>query len=303
MPRSRAAAATALLLISLSATASLAADESRFSRPMLLTLEQQPESIYAPPEPPQPDQGVNEGAVHTDLTVRYMTDYVFRGIDFSEVGGREDAPNFQFDGVLSMDLGKLPHPFIGLFINVFDSDPISEFQEIRPTVGLDWTVKPLTFTFGNNTFIHPDRDVTNTNEVYTRLTLDDSFLWGTTRPVLTPYVFAAYDYDVYNGWYFEAGVKHDFRIEDTGITLTLLADVSYVMGLQQYTLPGTTTDDGFQRYELGAVATYSLNTLLNVSRRYGEFGIQGYLHYTDNIDHDLRADTQIWGGVGLNFRY
>lgn len=302
MLRSRAAAAAGLL-ICFGTRALLAADESRFSTPLTLSIEQQPESIYAPPEPPRPGQGVNEGAVHLDLTVRYMTDYVFRGIDFSEVGGREDAPNVQFDGALWMDLGKLPHPFVGLFINVYDSDPVSEFQEIRPTVGFDWTIKPLTFTFGNNTFIYPDRDPLNTNEVYTRVALDDSFLWGTTRPVFSPYAFAAYDYEVYNGWYMQAGVKHDFMVEDTGITLTLLADVSYVMGLQQYALPGTTTDDGFQRYELGAVATYSLNTLLNVSKRYGEFSFQGYMYYTDNIDHGLRADTQIWGGVGINFKY
>src|SRR5690242_14032229 len=56
------------------------------------TLQQEPESIYAPPQPPREDEGLNEGGVHIDLTVRYMTDYVYRGIDFSEVGGAEDAP-------------------------------------------------------------------------------------------------------------------------------------------------------------------------------------------------------------------
>src|SRR4051812_47503200 len=66
-----------------------------------LTLQQEPESIYAPPQPPREDQGLNEGGVHTDLTVRYMTDYVYRGIDFSEVGGAEDAPNLQIDGKIS----------------------------------------------------------------------------------------------------------------------------------------------------------------------------------------------------------
>ena len=54
---------------------------------------------------------------------------------------------------------------------------------------------------------------------------------------------------------------------------------------------------------MGAIANYSLNTLLNVTRRYGEFSLQGYLFYTDGIDHDLRADTQLWGGVGINFKY
>jgi len=99
-----------------------------------LTLQQRPESIYAPAAPPREDEGVNEGAVHLDLTVRYMSDYVYRGIDRSEVGGREDAPNVQFDGKLEFDLGKLPHPYVGLFVNVYDSDPISQFQEVRPVI-------------------------------------------------------------------------------------------------------------------------------------------------------------------------
>ena len=40
------------------------------------------------PEPPDESQGVNEGAVHTDLTVRYMTDYIFRGLDRSDLRAR-----------------------------------------------------------------------------------------------------------------------------------------------------------------------------------------------------------------------
>ena len=131
-----------------------------------LTLQQRPESIYAPPAPPREDEGINEGAVHLDLTVRYMTDYIFRGVDRSEVGGREDAPNLQFDGKLDFDLGKFPHPFIALFVNVYDSDPISNFQEVRPVIGFDWPIKPLTISGGNTTYLFPDRDEINTNEVF-----------------------------------------------------------------------------------------------------------------------------------------
>ena len=32
------------------------------------------ESVYAPPEPPRPDQGVNEGGVHLNLNVTYLND-------------------------------------------------------------------------------------------------------------------------------------------------------------------------------------------------------------------------------------
>ncbi|CAN5370031.1 hypothetical protein BH09PLA1_BH09PLA1_12210 [soil metagenome] len=267
-----------------------------------VTLQQRPESIYAPAAPPREDQGVNEGAVHLDLTVRYMTDYVYRGVDRSEVGGREDAPNLQFDGKLEFDLGKFPHPFVNLFVNVYDSDPISRFQEVRPVIGFDWPIKPLTFSGGNITYIFPERDEQNTSEAFFKIALDDAFLWSTERPIFSPYAMAAYDYDLWNGWYIEIGAKHDFVFEDTGFVLTLLADFSYVIANEQFLFRGT-NDTGFQHYDIGLVANYSLNTLFNFPRRFGEFGVQAYLFYTDGLDPDLRADTQIWGGVGINFKY
>ncbi len=264
--------------------------------------QQRPESIYAPPAPPREDQGVNEGAVHLDLTVRYMTDYVYRGIDRSEVGGREDAPNIQFDGKLDFDLGKFPHPYIGLFVNVYDSDPVSRFQEVRPVLGFDWTIKPLTISGGNIAYIFPDRDDIDTSEVFFKVAFDDAFIWSTERPILSPYAMVAYDYDLWKGWYFEAGVKHDFVFEDSGFVLTLLADASYVMDNEQFLQRGA-SDSGFQHYDVGLIGNYSLNTLFNFPRRYGEFSVQGYLYYTDGIEDNLRADTQIWGGVGINLKY
>jgi len=311
--RSLFAACAGVLLATMSA-GSLAADApaetpagapapSYFPSASGFTLQQEPESIYAPPQPPREDEGLNEGGVHIDLTVRYMTDYVYRGLDFSEVGGAEDAPNLQIDGKISWDLGKLPHPFIGVFVNVYDSDPISRFQEVRPTFGVDWPIKPLLLSFGHNTYIYPERDELNTSEAYARIELDDAFLWSTERPILSPYIYGAYDYDLYNGWYLEAGLKHTFVFEDTGFTLTALADIAYVIGEQQYLAPGSNDDVGFQHYDIGLIANYSLNTLFNFSRRYGEFSLEGYLYYTDNIESDLRADRQIWGGVGIHFKY
>ena len=279
-----------------------------------LHLVDDPGTIYAPLEPPRPNTGVNQGGLHLSLTISYLTDYVYRGIDRSEVGGidpaetargkrvAEDAPNLQFDGKLTFDLGKLPHPFVGVFINVFDDDPVSRFQEIRPYFGLDWTVKPLTLTAGWQAYIFPERDDFNTAEVFASVAVNDSVLFGTDAPILSPYVYAAYDHDRYNGFYFEAGVKHDFPIEDTGVVLTALADAAFVGGNGSFTRQKN-DDTGFQHYDVGLVGSYSLNTVLNVSRRYGEYKLKGYLYYTDGLERNLRADTQLWGGVGITLEY
>jgi len=271
--------------------------------PFKLALDE-PESVYAPPSAMNEEEGVNAGGVNVDLRVNYLTDYVWRGIErFDAVLPHEDRANLQFDGRLEFNLGKLPHPFVGLFTNVQDQDPVTNFEEIRPYFGLEWTIKPLTLTVGNTTYIFPDRDDLGTSEVFFRLGIDDSFLLRTDEPVLSPYVMVAYDYDRYNGWYVEAGVKHDFVLEDTGLTITPVAEIGYVSGLDLFRARLSKSDTGFQHWQVGLVGTYSINKLLNLGRRFGEFDLIGYLYYTDGISNEVRADTQLWGGAGIGFRY
>lgn len=264
----------------------------------------EPESIYAPPSPPQENAGVNEGAVHFNLAVGYFTDYVYRGLELLEPPGAEDRTNLQVNARLSFDLGKLPHPFVGVFVNVADSDPTSTFQEVRPYLGAEWTIRPLIISGGHNAYLYPDRDQLETSEFWGKIQIDDSYFFRTDQPIFSPYIYGAYDYDRYNGWYLEAGISHDFVIEDTGLTLTAEAHASYVRGIDLFDgTGGLEKVAGFQHYQIGLIADYSLNTLLNISRRYGQWSFQGFLYYTDNIEDDLIATTQLWGGAGIMFRY
>jgi len=291
------------------------------SRSAPLWLTQDPyESIYLPPGPPREEEGVNAGGVNGDLKISYLTDYVYRGVDQSErlahindLGvfdpnanvGAEDAPNLQFDGSLKLNLGKLPHPIAGVFANVFNDDPVSRFQEIRPYFGIDWDLKPLRITAGQISYIYPERETLNTNEIWTSITFDDSRLWHTEKPLLSPYVYVAYDYDLYDGLYVETGIRHAFEIEDTGITLTAVADVAYVLNNAQFTdfTSSDPQDTGFQHYDVGLIGTLSLNHVIGIPRRYGEWTVDGMMFYTDNINKGLRADTQVWGGVVIGLKY
>lgn len=258
------------------------------------------ESVYAPPAPPTPDSGTNQGALHLDTKVNYMTDYVYRGIQ--PIPTPNHGPNLQFDGELNLDLGKLPHPFGGIFTNINSSDPVNHFEEIRPFFGFDWKLSPFIFTAGDNSYIHPDRSSLDTSEVFWKLTFDDSIIWHTEKPLLSPYIYAAYDYDKYSGWYIEAGIKHDFEFRDLGFVLTAHADVAYVLDDSQFSNKSG-DDTGFQHYEVGLIGTYSLNNLLNFSTRYGQWDLVGYLSYTGGIEDSLKAVDETWGGVGIGLRY
>jgi hypothetical protein len=284
--------------------------------PLDLTMQVGPnESVYAPPEIAGEEQGVNAGGVSLDLRVTVFTDYVFRGIERSETGGTEDSPNIQLDGSMRFELGKFPDLFMGVFTNIYDSDPISRFQEIRPYFGIELTARPLILALGNTFYIFPDRDQFNTSELWTRLTLDDSYFFRTDDPVFSPYVMAAWDYDKSSGLYVEIGIRHDFEIEDTKLVLSPLARIAYVNDNRMFRTVGLTgsdpgfeagtggADSGLQHYEIGLEATYALNDLLKIPARYGRLDFKGYLFYTDGIDNKLRADTELYGGVGIDFRY
>jgi hypothetical protein len=277
-------------------------------RPLKLSLEPPEPSVYALPEAPRPEEGVNLGGANIDLKVTYLSDYIYRGVNQSDfigdVTGRsaQSRANFQFDGKLEFNLDKFPHPFIGIFANVLDSDPISNFQEVRPYFGMEWRVRPFVFEVGNNIYSYPDRSALNTGELYARIKLDDSVILRRDEPLLSPYIYAAYDYDNYNGWYFEAGVSHEFVIEKTGITITAVANVAYVLGHGAFAGP-TGRDTGFQHYEVGLIGRYSLNEVLNIPQRFGRWSINGYVNYTGQIADNLRAEDAVWGGAGIEWQY
>jgi len=291
------------------AIAALLASACLAQQPPRLSIEPQDTSVYALPTPATADEGANTGGVNIDMRVNYLTDYLYRGVDRTQfidantIGPlANERANFQFDGKLVWNLGKLPHPFIGIFANVLDQDPISTFQEVRPSFGAEWRIRPIILAAGHNTYIFPDRSELNTGEGWGKIALDDSVILRSDEPFLTPYFYGAYDYDIYNGWYFQAGVSHDFNIEGTGIYFTAEAAIAGVLGHQAFAGP-TGKDGGLQHYEFGLTARYNLNQVLNIPARFGQWSINGYLYYADGLDNKIRADTQLWGGAGIQFSY
>ncbi|MCS7032610.1 MAG: hypothetical protein NZ561_01290, partial [Phycisphaerae bacterium] len=202
-----------------------------------------PESVYAPPSPPGEGEGINEGAVRLSFDVSYFTDYIWRGIERFEFDPRfprdpqspapvlqrekEDAANVQLNVRVQWDLGKLPSPFVQAFVDAAEdtAQGDSSFREIRPTVGFDWNVRPFLLTFGNTNYIFPEGDfdangVPESGEAFVRVEIDDSYFLSLERPLLRPYVLCAYDYDAFDGFYLEAGLRHVLQIEDTPLTLS-----------------------------------------------------------------------------------
>ena len=266
-----------------------------------------PDSVYPPPEPSRNDLPRDQQpGFRFALEARYLTDYVWRGLERFDAGRPEDTANYQIEPKISFDLGKLPHPYVSVFVNLAENDPISNFQEVRPEAGFDWLIRPLTLSGGYTSYIFPDRTGIDTAEIFARLSLDDSTIFHSERPVFHPYISAAYDFDVWEGLYLEVGIQHEIPIENTGLVFIANANVGYVNGFDLFRSADAKDDNtsGFQHWEVGVTAKYTLNQLLNVPiERFGRISILGYINYTDSIDRQLEATNQFWGGAGFSLEF
>jgi hypothetical protein len=270
-----------------------------------LNTQEDPFSSGAPsPAPQWGDQHFNNGSTHFSLDFAYANRYVYRGLDHDVVASHGNSLNLLFDGRLEFDLGKYPHPFVELFTNIYDADPISRFQEIRPIAGVDWNLRPFDLELEHISYIYPEREDFNVPEIDTKVTLDDSLLFDTAKPVFSPYVLGAFVYQKNEGWYLEFGVKHDFTFEDLGLVISPEFNVGWISGLkQQFVIINPLHNTGWQHYEFGVTISYSLNFLLNVSKRFGEFDVKGYGFYDGRFSNEVTSSNALWGGVGLGFKY
>lgn len=264
-----------------------------------------PDSVYPPvlPELPPDPADAPVGKIGFDLTAIAYTDYVFRGLERFEAGRTEDRPNVQFDARVALDLGRLPHPFVGAFANLSTGDPVEELQEVRPTVGFTWDLGFVDVLAANAFYAFPERDDLETAEVQAAVRLDTTALFRSERPLPTPYGFAAYDYDRWNGLYVEAGVDWKFPVETTGLTFTFGGAAAYARQLDGFYGPEGGADDGFPYYEVRADAVYELNQLLNIPERFGRVRALLQVRYTGAIEEELGATEQLWGGVGVGIAF
>jgi hypothetical protein len=281
-----------------------------FTLAPLASAQRVPESVYPPLEPEALSAADDArfggvGGVKYELNINYMTDYIWRGVERFDAGRNEDALNLQLSNKLQLDLGKLPHPYVDVFVNIGNDDPISSFNEVRPTLGFDWPVKPFTISAGYSAYIFPSRSSIDTSELFLKIAFDDQQLFRTEQSIFRPYIYAAYDYDRWDGLYLEAGIQPTYKLENTGLSITLDAHVAYVngyRGLLSPLNPGQ-SESGFQHWQVGVIARYNLNTLLNIPARFGEWSVQGSVYYTDGIDEDLTSTNQIWGGAGISLSF
>lgn len=276
--------------------------------PLLLSVLEDPETLF---DPYGRAAGAPEGGavrpVALDLGLTYSNRHMFRGIDRFQSATPGNRTNLQIDAALSLDLSPGPTLFAGGAMLLTDSDELSRLLEIRPTVGLRWTLGPVLAELQHTSFIYPERRSQDTSEAALLLEFDIAELLNADLPCFAPFVLAAYDYDCHNGWYAEVGIVHRGRIGDTGLSVEFRALAAYVDDYDLLAgrggISSSTPDTGWQRWQVNLTVAYPLNTLLNIPASAGSLSIAAHIAYTDALDPDLHADTQLWGGLSLTWRY
>jgi hypothetical protein len=308
----------ALLIVALAATGAAAQD----------IYEEEPQHVQPPlggPDDVDAGRAWEKPLPHVSFALDYtlVTDYVWRGVNYSEYAGeRPERLNHQFTFNPEIDLeemnagavgfrfwfnsysGHQQQPgadssFIEIDYNVYWAKEFAEWYTAIET-GVIW------YTFPN-----VGGDAHDTTEVYVTAAFNDGALWGCEDPVLNPYVYWGMDVDLSNlNQWIEAGVSHEFEMgQYTPILEHVSVIPSFVVGVNHHYLhdfdvkPGTDnpmTTIAFFNY--GLEIAYDLSSALEIPAKFGDLGIAGFMNYSQALE-DALIDDEFYGGMHLTWEW
>jgi len=274
------------------------------------------------------------------FTLEYalVSDYVFRGINFSEYEreGRE-RPNHQLSTSLSLDLAPLWGKPAGQYGEIgFDTwfewfggqkkinqSTGENIQEIDYTIWYSYNVEKLAteVQVGWADYVYPNvvgvSDNDRTNEWFFSLTHNDAWMWrslGYTGEdgILNPTLSFYHDMHTNRGCWLDFGINHPFEIVKN-LTFTpsyaLHVDMGY---LGAYSVTTTGSDDHDTRVAgmtYGLDLTYDMTELLHMPPWAGTMAISGFLNWFDptpQLRHygpTLGVQDELYGGMKLTWSW
>ncbi|NIA07634.1 MAG: hypothetical protein GWP14_08390 [Actinobacteria bacterium] len=269
---------------------------------------------------PAASQWEKSTPISFSLDYTIVSDYIFRGANFSEYAGEgREKLNHQLGVGLEFDtsqvganLGTFGVSFWGEWYADQESalTPGSQgsLQEVDYTIYWSYEIAELSTTIETGwigyTFPQAGHDAYYTNELYVSLSFDDSTLFGTEEAVLNPYVAYYLDVDDVDGAWLELGISHDFGLADLGMDNTpVLKDItitpSLVMGIDNGQMGKSMRAANLQ---YGLDIGYDLSSALNIPQEYGSISLTAFVYFSDAI-HDAFLNDELWGGLTLSYAW
>jgi len=276
-----------------------------------------------------------------DLTYALYSDYIFRGINFSEYRGEgREKPNHQLTVSLSYDLSSLGQGDWGTIgftswfewyaaqkmlnpdkggQNLQEVDYVISWTKAIAPIATDLTLSYSFYTYPNLAYVlrqDGDRGTNNddrSQEYSILLEHNDAWMWKWLLPdnedgVLNPYFLFAHDVGAFPGVWLEWGFSHDFAVP--GI------DNLTITPAWKQAAQGSYWRDGFflAGDEISLAAAYDLTPVLKLPQWAGTVTIGGELHYWNaygqmeaNPDPgrfvQITGHDEFWGGMTVNWSW
>jgi hypothetical protein len=263
--------------------------------------------------------------VPLSFSLRYtlVSDYIFRGINFSEYAGEgREKLNHQMTAGVEWDTGAFGSVGFTAWFEWYAAQ-----EKLTPTYGghtqeIDYTaywkypISPISTTVETGwiayTFPPISGDGRTDYEWYLKLSLDDGKLWGTPSAVLNPYLAYYHGLDLArNASWWETGVSHDFALADCGCAgLPVLKDVtitpSLVLGAQHHYFRklglAHRADTGLAALQYGLSVTYDLSSALGLPASAGSLTVGGFLNFSEALDRKAIND-ELYGGMTVGYSW
>lgn len=265
-------------------------------------------------------------SVSLDYTI--VSDYIFRGVNFSEYPGEgREKLNSQLGVGFEIDTAKLGTnlgTFGFTFWGEWYADQVSalntptgsgtSLQEVDYTINWSYEISELftTVELGWIAYTYPQLggDAHYTHEWYVSLGFDDSTLFGTEQSVLKPYVAYYWDMDDVDGCWLEWGISHDFALAEMGIDdAPVLQDItvtpSFVMGIDNGRWSSSMR---LANMRYGIDVGYDISSALNIPQEYGRIGLNLFVYFSDAIYDNgpvtlTNLNDEFWGGMKLSYAW
>lgn len=310
-------------------TAALVADSDASSDLLLAQAEEPSEPIASRTEIETVEETSGSSLpISLSLSYALMSDYIFRGVNFSEYEGEgREKPNHQFD--VNLEFATEQYGTFGLeawfewYAAQKQINPISGGQNLQevdyliywsysiPDIATDVTIGWTYYAFPNlGPLLEEDGDPgtnndNHTHEYWVSLEHNDAWMWKWLFPdnedgVLNPSFFFAHDIGSVLGVWMEFGLSHEFVIpgvDNLTITpgYTLMLDCNYWA-------------DGFQIIgdQWGLDIAYDLTPVLQLPDWAGSLGVGGSLYFFNAYgtpESNGIVQDEFYGGVNVNWSW
>lgn len=256
------------------------------------------------------------------LQYALASDYVFRGINYSKWPGQDRrAPSHQMTATVEYDTGS--YGVFGGYVwfdwlgtqgnpnidgnHTFEIDYVPYWRYNIAPIG---TTVEIGYAF--YTYPRFPSQFSYTSELYTKLTFDDSKLFGTKDPVLNPTVAYYQDMDLYRGGWLDVGISHKFLLngfaatKDVFFLKDLYVTPSFDLGTDhRYLSPAVGKGSPSTQLAVllyGLEVGYNLSGALNMPEKYGCITVAGFLNYSQSLERAL-IDDEWYSGLKLCYSW